>query len=117
MKKLEINEYQKKAHTFADYPVPTINGTSMPWTYPVQGLGEECGEVQGKLAKALRDCNGKIDNERRKEIIKELGDVCWFVAELSTLMGVSLEEVMQGNIDKLESRKARNCIHGDGDNR
>lgn len=114
---MTVNEYQKEAHTFADYPVPVLNGNPLPWDYPSHGLTEEAGEVAGKFAKAIRDCNGQIDNERRKEIVKELGDVMWFTAELATLMGVTLEEVMQGNIDKLTSRKERGVIHGSGDNR
>lgn len=83
----------------------------------VMGLGEEAGEVQGKFAKAIRDDNGKITDERRAAIKKELGDVCQFIAEISTLLGFMLEEVMQGNLDKLVSRKERGVIHGAGDDR
>lgn len=111
---MTVNEYQLKAHSFADYYKPT---QTCNYCYPVMGLTEEAGEVSGKYAKAIRDCNGVIDNERREEIIKELGDVTWFVAELCTLLNVSIEEVMQKNIDKLTSRKERNVIHGNGDNR
>ena len=121
---MNANEYQLQAHTFADYPEPTVvqswnlqRGEDIPYVYPALGLAEEAGEVAGKYAKAVRDCNGEIDSERKEAIIKELGDVTWFVAELCTTLGVSLEEVMQKNIDKLTSRKERNVIHGNGDNR
>lgn len=110
---LEINEYQKRAHETADY-LGMENGD---YRYPVMGLAEEAGEVSGKFAKAVRDANGIIDGERREAIKKELGDVCWFVAEISTLLGLSLEEVMQGNLDKLASRKQRGVLHGSGDDR
>ena len=110
---LEINEYQKKAHKTACY-MGKENGD---FRYPVMGLAEEAGEVCGKFAKAVRDANGIIDGDRREEIKKELGDVCWFVAEISTLLSLDLEEVMQGNLDKLASRAARGVIHGSGDNR
>jgi NTP pyrophosphatase (non-canonical NTP hydrolase) len=110
---LEINEYQKKAHETACY-MGMENGD---FRYPVMGLAEEAGEVSGKFAKAVRDANGIIDGDRREEIKKELGDVCWFVAEISTLLSLDLEEVMQGNLDKLASRAARGVIHGSGDNR
>ena len=119
-----VDDYQREAHKFADYPVPTIvqswnlqKGVDIPYVYPAQGLSEEAGEVAGKYAKAVRDCNGVIDEERKKEIVKELGDVCWFVAELATLLDVPLSYVMQGNLNKLESRRARGVIHGNGDNR
>ena len=117
--------FQIEAHKFADYPIPLIyedfqeHTVTRPldFTYPALGLVEEAGEVAGKYAKAVRDCNGNIDGERRDAIKKELGDVMWFVAELSTLLGLTLEEVMAANIEKLSSRKARNCIHGNGDDR
>lgn len=119
------NEYQEKAHTFSCYEKPiayeTIAGQvvthELDWTYPALGLAEEAGEVVGKFAKAVRDENGNISGERREAIKKELGDVCWFVAELSTLLGFKLEEVMQHNIDKLTDRKSRNVIKGSGDER
>lgn len=113
------NEYQKKAHETADYPSGTIGEArhAVDYLYPAMGLYEEAGEVAGKYAKAIRDNGGVIDEDRKREIVKELGDVCWFVAELCTCLGVSLEDVMQKNLDKLASRKARGVIHGSGDNR
>lgn len=110
---LSINDYQERAHETADY-LGMENGD---YRYPVMGLSEEAGEVSGKFAKAVRDANGIIDGERREAIKKELGDVCWFVAEIATILDLKLEDVMQGNLDKLASRKARGVIHGSGDNR
>jgi NTP pyrophosphatase (non-canonical NTP hydrolase) len=110
---LAINDYQKKAHETADYRGMNEDD----YTYPVMGLAEEAGEVSGKFAKAVRDCDGKIDGERLLAIKKELGDVCWFVAEIATCLGLSMEDIMQANLDKLASRKARGVIHGSGDNR
>lgn len=119
-----IDAYQLNAHVFADYnigwiPYSCLNNSveKADYLYPALGLAEEAGEVAGKYAKAIRDCNGKIDGDRREAIIKELGDVCWFVAELATLLGADLSYVMSANIDKLKSRKERGVIHGSGDNR
>ena len=118
---MNINEYQLAAHGFADYTLPFVTEGEKPtridYVYPVMGLAEEAGEVSGKFAKAVRDCKGVISEERKTEIVKELGDVCWFVAEICTLLNVSMEEVMQKNIDKLTSRKERGVIKGEGDNR
>ena len=118
---MNTNEYQLRAHSFADYMMPFAKSEKeilrLDYVYPVMGLSEEAGEVSGKFAKAVRDCNGEIDSTRKDAIVKELGDVCWFVAELCTLLNVSMEEVMQRNIDKLTSRKERNVIHGNGDDR
>lgn len=110
---LQISEYQAEAHKTACY----LGLEERDFRYPVMGLAEEAGEVCGKFAKAVRDENGIISAERREAIKKELGDVCWFVAEISTLLGLSLEDVMQGNLDKLADRKERGVLHGSGDNR
>ncbi len=118
---MNTNEYQLAAHGFADYTMPFVSkagsATRIDYVYPVMGLAEEAGEVSGKFAKAVRDNGGVISEERKTEIVKELGDVCWFVAEICTLLNVSMEEVMQKNIDKLTSRKERGVIKGEGDNR
>jgi len=118
---MNINEYQLAAHGFADYVKPFVSkgdvATRIDYVYPALGLTEEAGEVSGKFAKAVRDCDGVIDEERKEAIVKELGDVCWFVAELCTLLNVSMERVMQTNIDKLTSRRERGVIKGSGDNR
>lgn len=118
---MTINDYQKKAHTFANYPSGRIGLTDtnhiVDYLYPALGLSEEAGEASGKFAKAIRDNGGVIDELRKIEIVKELGDVCWFVAELATILGVNLETVMEKNIEKLTSRKERGVIGGSGDNR
>lgn len=117
--------YQDKAHEFAQYGQNAM--------YPALGLAEEAGEVAGKIAKYIRknggqtptnayDANGgapesDADREFRKDLSKELGDVCWMVAELCTVYGLDLEEVMEENIAKLNDRKARGVIDGSGDNR
>lgn len=83
---IRIDDYQKIAHETADYPSGRIGlddtNHIVNYIYPALGLAEEAGEVVGKYAKAVRDNGGVIDEERKTEIIKELGDVCWFVAEL-----------------------------------
>lgn len=116
---LDFNDYQKKAHKTADYPSGTIGADkhAVDYVYPAFGLSEEAGEVAGKFAKAVRDNQGVIDEERKLEIVKELGDVMWFVAELATCLGVDLADIAQKNLDKLASRKQRGVIHGAGDNR
>lgn len=41
----------------------------------------------------------------------------WYVAQLSTELGLDLGDVAQGNLDKLASRKERGVLHSEGDNR
>ena len=116
---LGLNEYQKKAHETASYPCGTIGkeAHAVNYLYPALGLAEEAGEVAGKFAKAIRDSAGKVDEERKAAIVKELGDVMWFVAELATCLEVDLDLVAEMNLQKLASRKERGVIGGSGDNR
>lgn len=83
----------------------------------VFGLMGESGEVAEKFKKLIRDKHGKISEEDKQEILKELGDILWYINSLSTLLGSSLEEVAQKNLDKVLSRKARGVTAGSGDNR
>lgn len=118
---LELNEYQKKAHETASYPWGLIAGNNInnpvSYLYPAMGLAEEAGEVAGKYAKAIRDEGGVISEERKAAIVKELGDVMWFVAELATCLEVDLDLVAEMNLQKLASRQARGVIGGSGDDR
>jgi NTP pyrophosphatase (non-canonical NTP hydrolase) len=55
--------------------------------------------------------------ERRELLIKEVGDVLWYLAAAARELGISLGEIAQGNIDKLAARKAAGKLGGSGDNR
>lgn len=110
---MTFEEYQKKAKKTAIYPV--VGGYK--WVYPALGLANEAGEVSGKLKKVLRDNSGQLTDEAKLEIKKELGDVLWYVAQVSTELGLDLDEVASDNITKLADRKQRGVIKGKGDNR
>jgi len=77
------------------------------------GLVGEAGEVAEKIKKLLRD-KTRFSPE---EIIKELGDVVFYATALANYYGAGLQEVLDRNIDKLDSREARGVIKGSGDNR
>ena len=57
-----------------------------------------------------------IDNELQ-EMKKELGDVLWYIAQMATELGADMNEIAEGNSEKLYSRKERGTLHGSGDNR
>ena len=77
----------------------------------------EAGEVADKVKKILRDKNGVFDKDSRDAIKFELGDVLWYISQLSSELGYELEEVASSNLQKLMSRKLRGKIKGSGDNR
>lgn len=113
---MNIDEYSKRAITTltTQYDYGDITSQMMG---QVLGLSDESGEVLGKFKKLLRDKQGVLSDEDKKEIMKELGDVLWYVNAVSHLLGYSLEDVAQANIDKLASRQQRGKLHGSGDNR
>lgn len=109
---LTLNKYQVDSFDTALYP---DKGTNL--TYPVLGLCGESGEVADKLKKMHRDDGGELTLERREGLIGELGDVLWYLSACATELNVTLEEVAQGNLDKLRSRLKRGVVGGDGDDR
>lgn len=107
---MDLNEYQKKAIATALYP------EKYKIIYPALGLGNEAGEVQGKIKKWLRGDNGESMSEEQKEALKgELGDVLWYLAVLANDLDLSLGEVAKANVEKLQSRQERGTLKGDGD--
>lgn len=88
-----------------------------PIVYPTLGLVNEAGEVAGKVKKIFRDRAGSLTDEDRRALTLELGDVLWYLAELCTQLGISLEDVAAANLEKLRSRTERGTLHGDGDDR
>lgn len=93
---MTVNEYQKLAMTTLnpalDKKDVLING--------VMGLCGESGEAIDIVKKHLAHGH-ELD---RESLINELGDVAWYLAETATALDVSLEEVLEGNIEKLRRR-------------
>ena len=102
---MTFDEYQKFAKTIAIYP------ENCKITYPTLGLCGEAGEVAEKIKKHIRD------GRSLEGVGLELGDVLWYISALADDLGVTLEEIAQANVDKLQSRKDRGKIGGSGDNR
>lgn len=93
---MTINEYQKLAMTTLNKDLEKkdilING--------VMGLCGEAGEAIDIVKKHLAQGH-ELDREK---LIKELGDVAWYLAETATALDVDLETVLAGNIEKLKKR-------------
>ena len=109
---MEFNHYQRESRKTALYPDVGSNTI-----YPTLGLVGEAGEVADKVKKILRDKKGVFDKNSKDDIKFELGDVLWYIAQLSSELVYELEEVANSNLQKLNSRKIRGQISGSGDNR
>jgi phosphoribosyl-ATP pyrophosphohydrolase len=106
------NDYQTAALRTAIYPNIGSN-----LVYPILGLVGESGEVAEKIKKLIRDKEGVLTDPDREKIALELSDVCWYLAVLAFELDYTLEEVLQMNLDKLQSRQQRGVLSGSGDSR
>lgn len=119
---MELNMYAVKAQQTAVF---TRND------YPLVALGEEVGEVMGKIAKfgrknymsveevinAIANPETQAVEELRAAIKKEMGDVLWQWAVLCNALCMSPNHIAEENLLKLQDRKERNVLNGEGDNR
>ena len=85
---LTINDYQDFAKTTAIYD------SKYKIIYPLLGLINESGEVLGKLKKTMRDNSFVFDEEYTEKMVKELGDVMWYTAALSSDLDIHLEPLL-----------------------
>lgn len=124
-----LAEYEEQAASSAIFD---LDDRTKALSYLIPGLAAEAGEVAGKFAKFVRDHDdyhffrqGVADDSLdwvlpdsvRDDLLKEAGDVLWFVAVLSRVLGSSLADVAWANAEKLSDRKRRNVLAGSGDNR
>ena len=110
---MQINEYKTLAMTTLN---PSLSRKDV-LINSVMGLCGEAGEAIDLVKKWLAQGHD-LDKDR---LIKELGDVAWYLAEAATALDVPLEDILQANIDKLKKRypesfeSERSRVHLDGD--
>ena len=137
---MTLSEYQERAmHTCLE--------SSKNFSYMFLNLVGEIGEFASKVAKHIRkdemsirdnflpfggitifegidpdeeggrDFLTVIGGEEEEALRKELGDCLWQLSGLCSVLDYDLEDIAKENLYKLASRKRRNVIDGDGDNR
>ncbi len=106
---MNFDEYQLESRQTAVYP----DAGKQNIIYPLLGLVGETGEVVEKIKKHIRDGTSLNKDDLRYE----LGDILWYLSQLSFELGISLDGVAVSNIRKLRSRKKRNKLQGSGDYR
>jgi NTP pyrophosphatase (non-canonical NTP hydrolase) len=119
---MTLNEYQQKA-------MSTCMDSCDNYSYMMLNLVGEVGEFASKVAKAIRsekikikesDISISLDDLEEllpldEQLKLEAGDIAWQLAGLCKVMGWTLEEVCQANLDKLAKRKQAGTIDGNGD--
>ena len=93
---MTVNEYQRLAMTTLN---PALDRKEV-LINSVMGLCGESGEAIDIVKKWLAQGH-ELDKAR---LAKELGDVAWYLAEAATALDIPLEEILQGNLEKLKKR-------------
>lgn len=67
------------------------------------GLASESGEIAEIVKKVV--FQGKpLNDETKFHVKRELGDVMWYVAQMCMALDLTLDEIIDENFNKLESR-------------
>lgn len=93
---MTINEYQKLAMT-------TLNPALSEKDVLINGVMGLCGE-SGEVIDMVKKHLAQGHDLNREKIAKELGDVAWYLAEIATVIGYDLEDILVMNIEKLRAR-------------
>ena len=131
-----LNLYQQLATATAVYPGA---GTPMGLVYAALKMNGEAGEFAEHVGKAMRDdallpktvltyessgssypvaeLSGTLTPERHALLVKEAGDVLWYLSAACNELGISLSDAARANLEKLADRAARGALQGSGDNR
>ncbi len=122
-----MSDYQNAATKSAVYPG---RGTTLGLAYVALKLNGEAGELAEHVGKALRDddlmvmlgttavdLTEELTEDRRGLIIKELGDILWYVSAAANELDMTLGDVARENLLKLHDRQNRGVLQGSGDDR
>lgn len=72
-----------------------------PIVHSALGLAGESGEVADLVKKSQYLRSDGLDESK---LVEELGDALWYLTQIASQIGVSLEQVAIANIQKLEAR-------------
>jgi NTP pyrophosphatase (non-canonical NTP hydrolase) len=95
-------EYQFMVEKFPEFKSVTASEKTQSALFFAMWLQREASEVGEVFLNAIK----LWAHPDTDDLAEELGDVLWFVSKLASMFGLSLEEIMEANIDKLENRHA-----------
>lgn len=100
---MHLNEYQLLASQTDQHPEASISGAEHPSILiPLLGLAGEVGELLAEHKKWIRDGDSyRLFPDR---ITEELGDLLWYLSNIATKHGLTLEDVAKHNLDKTQRR-------------
>ena len=93
---MQVNEYQQLA-------MATLNPELEKRDVLINSVMGLCGE-SGEAIDIVKKHLAQGHDLDRHALVKELGDIAWYLAETAYAFDVSLEDVLQRNIDKRRLR-------------
>lgn len=90
------NEYQALA-------MQTLNPALIPKDVLINGVMGLCGE-SGEAIDIVKKHLAQGHPLDKEALVKELGDIAWYLAETAYALNVSLDDIFAGNIEKLRAR-------------
>lgn len=93
---MKVNEYQKMAMT-------TLNKELSKKDVLINSVMGLCGE-SGEAIDIVKKWLAQGHELDKTKLLNELGDIAWYLAEAATALDVSLEDILQANLEKLKKR-------------
>lgn len=90
---MEFNDYQELANQ-------SLAGNEQVLTQCALGLASETGEVLAQIQKYTFN-HAELT---REDLIKEMGDVLWYLSQIAKWADIPFEEVANKNISMLQER-------------
>jgi NTP pyrophosphatase (non-canonical NTP hydrolase) len=95
---MDLNTYQERAKETDRNPATDEKGMMIP----LLGLSGEAGQLLTEYKKYMRD--GDCPTLFRDKFAEEMGDVLWYLADLATKFGFTLQEIAERNLKKCAQR-------------
>jgi len=100
---MHFDDYQRQAQETDQVPQESISADgSKGQIIPFLGMAGEVGSLLSEYKKVLRD--GPAHVHFKEQVREELGDILWYVANVATKFGLSLEQIAQENLQKTRDR-------------
>jgi NTP pyrophosphatase (non-canonical NTP hydrolase) len=98
---MDLGEYQRQANLTDQRPLRD-DDDEQALVFPLVGLASEVGSLLTQYKKRVRD--GEAHALFDERVTDELGDCLWYIANLATKLGLSLDEVALRNLQRTGER-------------
>ncbi len=99
---MDFNSYQTEAQQTDRSSERNCTDDPRSLIVPMLGLAGETGQLLGEYKKHLRD--GEAHRLFKERVSEELGDLLWYVANVASKFGLTLDDVARGNLAKVKAR-------------